>query len=94
MKYYVQVQWCRPSSKCYIGHASEDDEQFDGDNFCGSGDGFKFCLYDDLKTAIEKSNYLASKITFLNFTKEEMVAARKIVDNLMADPTYLKRFKL
>lgn len=33
MKYYVQVQWCRPSSKCYIGHASEDDEQFDGDNF-------------------------------------------------------------
>ena len=77
-----------------IGPAQKGDIERDGDNWCGRYDGYRFNLHESLEDAITNAGYLASKITFVDLSEEETKKSNEIVQKLMANEDYIKKFGL
>lgn len=93
-RYYVENYWNgkRKINYSNIGIATLEDEEKNGENWTGSYDGYTFDIYGSLKEAIKNANYIADKIEFINLSASENDMAKKIVNELMSNEAYLKKF--
>lgn len=81
-----------PIDYVHIGQADAEDEENDGQNWCGSNDAFRFDIYNSLEDAIKNAGFIADKIQFDELTNDEKAEADKIVKRLMSDAKYLAKF--
>lgn len=97
-KYYIDNVYvppggaCKGVNYCHIGHATVDMEESDGDNWIGTGGCAKFNLKTSLYDAIHDAGFIADKIEFIGLSQEELKKAESIVEQLMNDKDYLKKF--
>ena len=91
-RYYVENYCCLTNNFTNIGIASPEDEKRDGESWVSTNESYSFNLYSALEDAIKNADYIADKIQFVDLTKDDMKLANDIVNKLMSDETYLKKF--
>ena len=76
-----------------ITHAKPDDYKYDGDNWCGSNDAYRFTIYDSLEAAIKNAGYWPINIRYgTDFKNREKDIIIKVTNSLIKDPAFVRSY--
>ena len=93
LKYVVSSFYNETENWALIKHATKEDLERDGENWCGRNDAYRVNCYDTLKEAIEKAGFWPPKITFEDeFSDEEKEEIVDTINTLTKDADFCTKF--
>ena len=93
LKFAVEYSYNGFEEWAVIRHATEEDLERDGDNWCGIDSFYRLNCYDTLDQAIENAGFWPPCISFEGeFSEEEKEAAVATVNTLISDCNFCSKF--